>query len=118
MFQRRFAWRSICSPEARVKDSLAQLALTESPSDRQEKLQREILTYCVEHPDAKDTLSGILKWWFADTLSRWRSDEVGTALESLTAKGWLTARMIRRSEQIYGLNKAKSDEIETFLGKS
>jgi hypothetical protein len=101
-----------------VKDSLTPSAFTENPGKRQEKLQREILTYCVEHPDAKDTLSGILKWWFADSRSRWRSDEVGTALESLAAKDWLTARMIRQSERIYGLNKTKLSEIEIFLGKS
>jgi hypothetical protein len=99
-----------------VKNSLVQPTFTENSQDRQEKLKREILAYCVGHPDAKDTVAGILKWWFVPTTpSRWRIDEVRTALESLVAKGWLTSRMIRQSEQIYGLNKAKLAEIQAFL---
>jgi len=40
---------------------------------------------------------------------------VAAALESMTARGWLISRSMRQAEQIYSLNKEKSDEIESFL---
>lgn len=97
---------------------MAQPTFTENPNDRQEKIKREILAYCVAHPDAKDALGGILKWWLAPRRNQWRIEEVRTALENLTAKAWLTSRMMRQAEQIYSLNKEKIQEIETFLGNS
>lgn len=84
-------------------------------TQRHERLTYAILAYCVEHPDAKDTLEGIFNWWFRAGEARWRIDEVQTALEDLTAKGWLTRRSMRPSEVIYGFNKEKIAEIETFL---
>jgi hypothetical protein len=98
-----------------VKYSLGQPTFTKNPNTRQEKLEREILAYYAAHPDAKDTPSGILKWWFPANPSRWRIEEVATALESMTARGWLTSRRMRQAEQIYSLNKEKLGEIRIFL---
>jgi hypothetical protein len=98
-----------------VKPSLGQPTFTKNPNTRQEKLEREILAYYAAHPDAKDTPGGILKWWFPANPSRWRIEEVAAALESMTARGWLTSRKIRQAEQIYSLNKEKLGEITIFL---
>jgi len=98
-----------------VKYSLGQSTSTGNPNTRQEKLEREILAYYAAHPDAKDTPGGILKWWFPANPSRWRIGEVATALESMTARGWLTSRRMRQAEQIYSLNKEKLGEITIFL---
>lgn len=98
-----------------VKYSLGQPTFTKNPNTRQEKLEREILAYYAAHPDAKDTPGGILKWWFPANPSRWRIEEVATALESMTARGWLTSRRMRQAEQIYSLNKEKLGEITIFL---
>ena len=98
-----------------VKYSLGQPTFTENPNNKQEKLEREILAYYAAHPDAKDTPGGILKWWFPANPSRWRVEEVATALESMTARGWLTSRRMRQAEQIYSLNKEKLGEITIFL---
>jgi hypothetical protein len=98
-----------------VKYSLGQPTFTRNPNTRQEKLEQEILAYYVAHPDAKDTPGGILKWWFSTNPSRWRIEEVATALGSMTARGWLTSRKMRQAEQLYSLNKEKLDEITIFL---
>jgi hypothetical protein len=105
-----------------VKPSLGQPTITENPDTnpdtRQEDLQREILAYYNAHPDAKDTAGGILKWWFPASPNRWRIEEVTAALESMTARGWLSCRRIREAEQIYSLNKEKLSEIENFLAQA
>jgi len=101
-----------------VKNVLGQPTHTETQHQRHLRLKRELLTYCIEHPDAKDTVEGILRWWFsAGEVSR-RADDVKAALDELTAKGWLTSRKIRQSEVIYGLNKDKAAEIRRFLRHS
>jgi len=83
---------------------------------RQENLTRGLLTYCVDHPDAKDTVEGIQRWWFPTGQTSWSVDEVRNTLESLTARKWLIRRTVRQSEEIYGVNKEKLDEIKSFLG--
>jgi hypothetical protein len=69
----------------------------------------------VEHPDAKDTLEGIHKWWLSEGQSNWRRDKVQKALDVLTSKGWLTKRGTIPSKQIYGINSDRLEEIKSFL---
>jgi hypothetical protein len=79
---------------------------------------RKILFYLIKHPDAKDTIDGILKWWVPDIHRGWREEEVRQALGFLTSKGWLTARKIAASQKVYGLNKDKLLEIKEYLENS
>ena len=102
----------------RVKDVLGQPTHADDESQRQEELTRAILKYCVEHPDAKDTVDGILRWWFPAGEARWRVDEVKAALKSLTANGWLISRKLQQAEEIYGISKEKMTEIQAFLSGS
>lgn len=85
---------------------------------REEALRRAILSYCVEHPDAKDTLEGILRWWFTAGECAWRIDEVKAALEDMKAKGWITGRKLQHSDEIYGISKQRLTEIQDFLSGS
>jgi hypothetical protein len=80
-----------------------------------ERVIRGILQYLVEHPDAKDTIEGIYKWWLSKGRSQWGRDEVRKALDWLTSKGWLTKRGSIPSKEIYGINKDRLQEIKTFL---
>jgi hypothetical protein len=98
-----------------VKNVLGKPTHTETEAQRSRRLKRELLNYCIEHPDAKDTVEGILSWWFRAGAARWRVDEVKTVLDELTAMGWLSSRSIRQTEVIYGLNKDKAPEIVKFL---
>ena len=100
-----------------VKDVLGQPTHADD-NQRHEKLTRAILAYCVEHPDAKDTVDGILRWWFPDGAARWRVDEVKSALETLTARGWLTSRKLQQFDEIYGVSKEKITEIKAYLSGS
>jgi len=77
-----------------------------------------ILQYLVEHPDAKDTPEGILKWWRLEGKSEWRREDVQNALDFLTSKGWLTKRKAIPSKEIYGINKDRLQEIKSFLLQS
>jgi hypothetical protein len=70
----------------------------------------------VEHPDAKDTLEGIYKWWLLPKgYSERGKDEVQKALDLLTSKGWLTKRGTVPSREFYGINRDRLQEIRSFL---
>ena len=75
---------------------------------------RYILHYLIEHPDAKDTIQGILRWWLPGGISEWEEEAVQEALDGLVARGWLTQRQTTPSQQLYGLNKEKLEEIKVF----
>jgi hypothetical protein len=76
---------------------------------------RHILHYLTKHPDAKDTIQGILRWWLPGGIVKWEEEAVQNALDALVARGWLTKRQTTSSQQLFGMNKEKLEEIELFL---
>ncbi len=77
---------------------------------------RGILSYYVKNPDAKDTPEGIHKFWLAHRPMGADADDVRKVLEFLAReKKWLTERSAGSSGKIYGLNKNRLKEIESFL---
>jgi len=76
---------------------------------------REILRYLVEHPDAKDTVEGIAKWWRSESQAEWGAAAVEESLDILVAKGWLTRRDIAPVKRVYGMNKDHLETIKNFL---
>jgi hypothetical protein len=103
--------RTLMSRDVKTDNSLR----AKDPSGADEQVMRGILNYCVEHPYAKDTPEGILKWWGLKAKSEWRREDVQTALDFLTSKGWLTKRKTIPSKEIYGINKDRLQEIRSFL---
>lgn len=84
-------------------------------SNEMEQAVRNILRHLVEHPDAKDTLDGVVKWW-GDPADRIAQVEVvRRSLEELTRRGWVTVRMGGAGMRFYGLNKDCLDEIKRHL---
>jgi hypothetical protein len=71
-----------------------------------------ILRYLLEHPDAKDTVTGVLHWWVP---THPPEASVQEALEVLVAQGWLTQRQTITSQPLYGLNTEKLEEIKAYL---
>jgi hypothetical protein len=82
---------------------------------RRQALMRQILQYLKAHPDAKDTVGGILKWWLPGHPIEWKEEEVQEILDDFVSKGWLAKRALSLSQQLYCLKKEKLAEIERFL---
>jgi hypothetical protein len=78
-------------------------------------LIREILQHVVKHPDAKDTAEGIHKFWLSRNTAHHSREKVREALEHLVEKkGWLTKK-VSGAVVLYGLNKDRMREVESFL---
>lgn len=88
--------------------------MTQNETTREE-LIAEILRYVVAHPNAKDTIDGIQKWWLPKNIKPEGKRKTEEALNFLAAKGWLNARSSPQAETIYSLNENCSAEIDAFL---
>jgi hypothetical protein len=83
--------------------------------DRRQTLLLRVLQYVAKHPDAKDTVEGILRFWLPREPIAWSEEELQQTLELLNSKGWLVKRDLLLSQNIYSLNRGRIEEIKTFL---
>ena len=79
--------------------------------------QRALLLYLVEHPDAKDTVEGIVHWWLAPAQADVAARTVNAALEDLHRRNWISMAVVGNAT-IYGLQKAQLGDIRLFLEKA
>lgn len=85
-----------------------------SPGGRR-TVTRDILHYLLEHPDAKDTRDGILRWWIPQRTSEPDMAVVQGALDDLVSKGWIFKRQTVPDRVIYSMNKDHLKEIQTSV---
>jgi hypothetical protein len=74
----------------------------------------EIVQYMAQHPEARDTLSGIRDWWLPPG-SSYTSVELQEALDTLTAWGWLVKYALVKQTVVYGVAEAALDRAKEFL---
>jgi hypothetical protein len=71
------------------------------------EIVREILAYLAEHPDAQDTLDGIVQWWLLERKIRYHVSMVKDALAELVQKGLLIEIKGKESHTRYQLNQKR-----------
>lgn len=74
-----------------------------------------ILAYLHANPDAQDTVEGIVEWWLLDQKIRQQTERVKQALTELTARGFVVAKTSTDSRVLYGIDRSRQEEIESFL---
>lgn len=82
------------------------------------RIGREILAYLIEHPDAQDTLDGIVQWWLPDRELRYRIALVREAIRELAESGRIIPCTRENSQTYYRINEEKRAEIEEFVKHS
>lgn len=87
----------------------------EKASRALQTLKRQILLYLVEHPDAKDTREGIVKWWVPAGRGETEEERIQETLKDLVERGWVVQRETATSKEIYRLNKEQLPHIRKFL---
>jgi hypothetical protein len=53
----------------------------------------EILDYLARHPDAQDTIDGILHWWVLDACVRKWTPKIAGAVQQLVEQGFLEEKL-------------------------
>ncbi|HEX7317130.1 MAG TPA: hypothetical protein VF297_24740 [Pyrinomonadaceae bacterium] len=72
---------------------------------------QELLSYLARHPDAQDTLEGILEWWLLEEKIRRRAFEVKEALAELVRSGLLRERKGKDERVHYRVNRRRYEEL-------
>jgi hypothetical protein len=74
-------------------------------------LSDDILAYLAEHPDAQDTLEGIVEWWLMDQRIVNQTARVREALDELVNGRLILERQSKDSRTHYRINRQKTKEI-------
>ncbi len=75
----------------------------------------EILAYLMDHPDAQDTLEGVMEWWLLERKLKYESRRVRELLSEFVARGFILERENKYSRVHYKINPDKKSEIRTLL---
>ena len=81
----------------------------------QPAIASDILAYLVEHPQAQDTLEGILMWWLMEQRIKQLTSEVKSALEELVAEGLVLEHQSAVGQIRYGINSEKIEQVRARL---
>jgi hypothetical protein len=75
----------------------------------------KVLAYLVEHPQAQDTMEGIVEWWLLEQRIRCAIADVEAALSDLVRNNFLIAVQRPDGRISYGLNREREREIRRHL---
>ena len=78
----------------------------------------EILSYLVEHPDARDTIEGIVGWWLLEQKIKHQANVVKEAIEELVDKGLILEYQGKNAHSYYQLNRDEYEKIRALAKKN
>ncbi len=81
------------------------------------QIAREILTYLEKHPDAQDTLAGIMQGWLSGQGGKHKPSIVHEVVTDLILEGKILESKTSGSDSEYRLNIAKRNRIKELLKK-
>ena len=79
------------------------------------KIGNEILAYLVDHPNARDTLEGIVEWWLLEQQIKFQTARVKDALSDLVARGLILEKKGSNSQIHYRINQKKYKKIQELF---
>ena len=85
------------------------------PVTNKAQISNEILAYLVEHPEAQDTLEGIVEWWLLEQEIKFETARVKEALSELVAKGLILEKKGSNSQRHYRINQSRFEEIKKLV---
>jgi hypothetical protein len=84
-------------------------------SEKKKQLRDEILQYLIAHPNAQDTVTGIVTWWFLERTIKPRTALVDEVLKKLVADGLMIAHKGSDSQTRYKMNRKQRKKIISLL---
>jgi len=78
----------------------------------------QILTYLSEHPQAQDTMEGIIHWWLLQVRIERASADVRAALNALTAQRLILVRAGSDGRQHFRVNPQAIRQVRQRLRKN
>ena len=75
----------------------------------------DILAYLSDHPDAQDTVDGIVEWWLLEQKIGRQIAKVKEELTWLVKEGLVLASQGKDAKTHYRINKHKIGEIQALI---
>lgn len=82
---------------------------------RRSQVYYELLGYLTKHPQAQDTLEGIVEWWLLEQRITRATRQVKVALAQLVAERLVIAREGATGQVYYRVNRQKLRDIRRLL---
>ena len=83
--------------------------------NNESKIGNEILAYLVDHPNARDTLEGIVEWWLLERQIKFQTARVKEALSDLVTRGLILEKKGSNSQIHYRINQSMLNEIQELF---
>lgn len=75
----------------------------------------QILAYLVEHPEAQDTVDGIVEWWLLERTIKFQKTQIIKAISELVGKGLVIENKGKDLQTHYRINQNKFEEIQKLI---
>lgn len=79
------------------------------------EIGREILAYLSDHPQARDTLEGIVEWWLLERKIKYQTKIIKEALSELVDKRLVFERQEKDLKYHYGIIPTAIERVLAFL---
>lgn len=80
-----------------------------------EEISNAILHYLLRHPQAQDTLEGIVHWWLLEERINQRTLEISEVVKVLVEQNLLIEKKLLNADTLYSLNRRKKNLIESII---
>jgi hypothetical protein len=84
-------------------------------TSKKSEVSDAILSYLLKHPDAQDTLEGIVEWWLVAHMIETRTNVVKEAIADLISRQFLLEDQGKDLRPRYRINRSRVEEIKTVL---
>lgn len=81
------------------------------------EIARDILAHLFKHPDAQDTLEGIVQWWLIERKIKYQNSIIEEALNQLLKNGLIHEFGKVDSQIYYRINGSNVIKIKKYLNK-
>lgn len=75
----------------------------------------EVLRYLISHPEAKDTVQGIKRWWLGSSILTPIDSEVEEALAFIAREGFLEERSVTPQQRVFAAKAGSLKPARRFL---
>src|ERR1041384_2522857 len=104
-------WRLLWSD----RSTSARMNRPDQMTEKKQQLGEEILQYLIDHPNAQDTLQGIVTWWLLERTIKHRTALVKEVLNKLVVDGLIIAQQGSDSQTHYQINRRRRQNIVSLL---
>jgi hypothetical protein len=84
-------------------------------TSKKSEVSDAILWYLLKHPDAQDTLEGIVHWWLVAHMIETRTNIVKEAIAELVSRQFLLEDQGKDLRPRYRINRSRVEQIKPVL---